>query len=89
MLQLCFSSQAVRPLEARELTLLLRKARAGNEAIGITGLLLYDNQTFLQILEGYPRVVENVFKKIQPDPPAECRQPAGSGADAGHDACRG
>ncbi len=39
-------------------------ARLNNSRIGVTGLLLYNGGTFLQVLEGRQNVVEKVFNRI-------------------------
>ncbi len=51
-----------------ELLELLRKSRRNNALRGVTGLLLYRNQCFLQVLEGPESVVESLIKTIEADP---------------------
>lgn len=46
---------------------LLESARAFNQANGITGILLYDNQQFGQIIEGERASVMKAWKRIQED----------------------
>jgi hypothetical protein len=46
---------------------LLESARAFNQANGITGILLYDNQQFGQIIEGERANIMKVWKRIQED----------------------
>ncbi|MEM7547359.1 MAG: BLUF domain-containing protein [Pseudomonadota bacterium] len=45
----------------------LSKARANNEANGITGVLLFSGGTFLQVLEGAQEMVERTFRRISAD----------------------
>jgi hypothetical protein len=46
---------------------LLKKARLRNEAIHITGMLLYLDPFFIQILEGEEAILSESFKKIKQD----------------------
>jgi len=66
--QLVYISSATRPFEDRELDQLLVAARANNARSGITGVLLYDDQSFLQILEGTRDDVERTLARITRDP---------------------
>jgi len=47
---------------------ILKKARMENPKYGITGVLLYDNGKFLQILEGEKDKLDTLLKNIQKDP---------------------
>ena len=68
MFQLVYVSVAVSPFSEVALRALLTFARARNTARGITGVLLYQNDSFMQALEGERAVVEEIFAKIQRDP---------------------
>ncbi len=46
-----------------DLDTILRSARAFNESIGVTGLLVYAQQSFLQALEGEREAVEQAFAR--------------------------
>ena len=50
--QLIYVSKATRALDKEELTTLLGKIRPNNSRLGITGILLHDSGSFLQVLEG-------------------------------------
>lgn len=65
--KLIYASQATRPMKPEELTALLAAARAKNETLGITGLLLYCNQSFLQVLEGEAEVLDKLYQTIEQD----------------------
>jgi hypothetical protein len=67
MIQICYSSQARKSFTPEQLTELLGKARTNNHALGVSGLLLYENGTFIQVLEGDPEKVAPLFDKIQRD----------------------
>ena len=47
---------------------LLEQARVSNMELGITGMLLYDNGAFFQVLEGELEPVTRLLEKIQQDP---------------------
>ena len=46
---------------------LLQVARRNNQALGVTGMLLFTESTFLQVLEGAPAVVRSLYEKIAKD----------------------
>jgi hypothetical protein len=66
--QLIYSSAAVKALNELELSRILLGARIRNAALGVTGMLLYHEGAFLQVLEGEERSVETLFKRIGGDP---------------------
>jgi hypothetical protein len=66
--QLIYSSTAVTELSEVELSRLLLGARRRNGALGVTGMLLYDMGSFLQVLEGEPASLEALFTRIGADP---------------------
>lgn len=47
---------------------ILRESTSHNPSRHITGMLLYINGSFLQVLEGEAEVVEALYKKIAEDP---------------------
>ncbi|MDD1621469.1 MAG: BLUF domain-containing protein [Methylococcaceae bacterium] len=68
MIRLVYMSQAVKPFSTDELMRLLRQCRQGNSVQGITGVLLYFNECFVQVLEGKEEQVNKAFQKIRRDP---------------------
>ncbi|TLS67547.1 BLUF domain-containing protein [Mariprofundus erugo] len=46
---------------------LLTKARDNNEALNVTGMLLFDGNSFFQVLEGEETVVSHLFDRISQD----------------------
>ncbi|MGB8166287.1 MAG: BLUF domain-containing protein [Chthoniobacteraceae bacterium] len=66
--QLSYASAAPRPFLRAELRELLGKARENNARIGITGLLLYHEQSFLQVIEGPEETVRSLYARISRDP---------------------
>ena len=67
MIRLVYMSQAVKPYSTDELMALLRKARQNNSAKAITGVLLYFNECFVQVLEGKEEAVNATFQRIKKD----------------------
>ena len=67
MLELIYASSAVRPFSEADLSTLLMRARANNQALGVSGMLLYDKGSFLQVLEGEAPVVRTLFARIGRD----------------------
>ncbi len=53
---------------ADEVTAILARARRNNQAIGVTGALLFTRFWFAQVLEGPRDAVEMIFERIQSDP---------------------
>jgi len=46
---------------------ILQKSSENNQKVGVTGILLYCNKHFLQILEGDKEAVEEIFQRISID----------------------
>ena len=68
MKQLIYISNITQNLNENELITLLQKARIKNEALNITGLLIYSEGMFLQVLEGPMNNVDALFHRIEQDP---------------------
>ncbi len=68
MYRLVYFSAATTPFTKAQLMALLKKAREKNERLGITGMLLYKEGDFLQLLEGERSAVEALFRVIETDP---------------------
>jgi len=68
MIQILYISSAKDPMSTQELLGLLQECRENNAGNGVTGMLLYANATFLQVLEGDEKVVDNLFNTIRKDP---------------------
>lgn len=66
--QIVYQSTANKPFSCQELGQLLTYARANNEKHNITGLLLYNESEFLQVLEGECQELRRVFEHIEADP---------------------
>ena len=64
MFSLVYVSSAVKPFSQQALADLLAKSRANNARLGISGMLLYKNGGFMQVLEGEESAVRQLYAKI-------------------------
>lgn len=67
MFQLVYASAAAWPMGPNDLNTIVDTSRERNRRSGITGILLYIDQGFLQILEGPRDAVLEAFGRIQKD----------------------
>ena len=67
MYTIVYSSTAVKSFSNKELENLLKAARSKNQHLGITGLLVFADDTFFQVLEGDERPVKKLYSQIQSD----------------------
>lgn len=67
MVQLLYASASRYEFTSDELSELLERARARNQADGVSGVLLYHEGSFLQILEGPEEAVEATYERIGKD----------------------
>lgn len=65
--QIAYVSLAEMPLEARVLSDILNVSKRNNARDGITGVLMYHDRIFFQILEGEKYVVDNCYDRIAND----------------------
>ena len=65
---LVYLSAATVPFSKQDLVTLLEKSRENNTGLGITGMLLFKDGNFLQVLEGDEEKVRNLYQKIGRDP---------------------
>lgn len=68
MFFLVYVSSAVRPFSRADLEDLLATSRDNNARAGITGMLLYKEGNFMQVLEGEEGPVRALYDKIGDDP---------------------
>lgn len=66
--QLIYVSAARAQFAANGLDSILTSARQNNQLLGVTGLLLFHDGSFFQVLEGAQQAVAYIFMKIQKDP---------------------
>lgn len=68
MYSLVYVSSAAEPFSKSELVELLAQCHENNMKAGLTGLLLYKDGNFMQVLEGEKDTVKSVFSRIGRDP---------------------
>ena len=64
---ICYISDSVHDKSMKILEDLYLKARTNNSKNNITGILIYIDRSFLQVLEGEEKIVNETFKKISID----------------------
>ena len=67
MKRLIYCSQAAYDFAPDELVALLEVSRRNNGPAGLSGMLLYSSQSFLQVLEGDPAALEATYARITAD----------------------
>jgi len=67
LIHVVYVSFAQKDLSEKELQYLLKEIRGKNAEQGITGLLLYNEGSFIQVIEGSEEIIQRVFKSISQD----------------------
>lgn len=67
LIQLVYASAAAVKFEQDQLEDLLQMARDNNNRLGVTGVLLFKDGTFFQVLEGPQDVVHQLYEYIKRD----------------------
>jgi len=67
LIQLIYSSTATHALARGEIEALLSQSREKNARLGITGMLLYIDRSFFQVLEGEEEIIDALFSTISGD----------------------
>lgn len=68
LLTLSYVSVARRPVHSKELAELAEKYRRNNARNDITGMLLYHDLRFMQVIEGPMSNIRTLFENIKSDP---------------------
>ena len=68
LVRLLYASRAVEAIDATLIESILSRSRTRNPSIGITGLLCYTGDVFLQVIEGGRAEVSNLYNIIVRDP---------------------
>lgn len=68
LLRLTYASRAAEWLSREDLRQIADTAQNRNRSLGLTGLLLYVEGDFIQVLEGPGAAVEKVYESIENDP---------------------
>lgn len=67
MRRIIYCSQATWDVAPDELVSLLELSRRNNERDGLSGMLLYCSQSFLQVLEGDSEALDRTYQRIRAD----------------------
>lgn len=67
MLRMLYVSGASAPMSDADIQDILAASRRNNQRDGITGMLLWADGVFIQVLEGEPQMVRSVYRRIQAD----------------------
>lgn len=67
MKRIIYCSQATSDVSPEELVALLELSRRNNERAGLSGMLLYSSQSFLQVLEGDEVALQATYARILVD----------------------
>jgi hypothetical protein len=68
LVRLMYASRATQAVNQEELLAILRKSKANNPAVGITGVLCFSEGIYLQALEGGRSAVNKLYNRIAADP---------------------
>jgi hypothetical protein len=67
LVRLLYASRAAEPVTADLVDSILRSSHTHNPALGITGVLCYGGEVYMQVLEGGRSAVNNLYNKIVRD----------------------
>jgi len=67
LVHLIYASAATRRLTEQDLARLLQSCRDNNARLDLTGMLLYADGSFFQVLEGSAEVVHRLYQRIESD----------------------
>jgi len=68
VVELIYSSRMTAPMSMAEIVVLLDKARSHNTREGLTGMLTFGSESFLQAIEGPADAVNRLYARILRDP---------------------
>ena len=68
LVRLMYASRATAPLKPETLNAILKKSTTNNPAVGVTGVLCFSGDIFLQVLEGGRSAVSALYNRIAQDP---------------------
>jgi len=67
LVRLLYASRAVPAVDQEELLTILRKSKANNQPLGVTGVLCFSEGIFMQVLEGGRAPVNALYNRIARD----------------------
>jgi hypothetical protein len=67
LVRLMYASRAVPAVDQEELVAILKKSKANNPKVGVTGVLCFSEGVFMQMLEGGRNAVNKLYNRIASD----------------------
>ncbi len=68
LVRLLYASRFAKPLCSEQIDIILAESRSHNHDRGVTGILCYSGDIFIQVLEGGRREVSALYNSITQDP---------------------
>jgi len=68
LVRLMYASRVADTLKPEGLNAIMRKSTANNPSVGVTGVLCFSGEVFLQVLEGGRSQVSALYNRIAADP---------------------
>lgn len=68
LVRLLYASRAANEFDADALSEILKQSKRNNQEHGVTGLLCYSGNLFMQVLEGGRGAVNRIYNRIASDP---------------------
>lgn len=68
LVRLMYASRATDAVTQDDLVAILKKSKASNPGVGVTGVLCFSGGIFLQVLEGGRSAVSTLYNRIAADP---------------------
>ena len=68
LVRLMYASRAAEPVKPETLNAILKKSTSHNPSVGVTGVLCFSGDIFLQVLEGGRSQVSALYNRIAQDP---------------------
>ena len=65
--RLIYTSKRSEPITEQDVKEILRSSRKNNKALDVTGILIYTEKRFLQVLEGQRDTLTKMYEKIKKD----------------------
>ena len=68
LVRLMYASRTTEAFKPESLSAILKKSTTNNPSVGVTGVLCFSGETFLQVLEGGRSQVSALYNRIAGDP---------------------
>ena len=68
LVRLMYASRAAGPVKPETLNAILKKSTSNNPSVGVTGVLCFSGDIYLQVLEGGRTQVSALYNRIAQDP---------------------